>query len=101
MEQNEALQPTGDAQSITVAGVEGRSVALHSVSPLSSANGQPQRERDWLVTVPQHDGSVIFLVFVAPQLALLVAIPTQVEGISSNVALGPVQVQNYPPPTMS
>jgi len=67
MEQNEALQPTGDAQPITVAGVEGRSVALHSVSPISSANGQPQRERDWLVSVPQHDGSVIFLVFVAPQ----------------------------------
>ena len=67
MEQNEALQTTGDAQPIIVAGVEGRSVALHSVSPISSANGQPQRERDWLVSVPQHDGSVIFLVFVAPQ----------------------------------
>ena len=66
MEQNETLQPAGDAQPITVAGMEGRSVSLHSVSPFSSANGQPQRERDWLVTVPQHDGSVIFMVFVAP-----------------------------------
>jgi predicted Zn-dependent protease len=66
MEQNETLQPAGDAQPITVAGIEGRSVALHSVSPIPSPNGQPRRERDWLVTVPQRDGSVIFLVFFAP-----------------------------------
>jgi hypothetical protein len=66
MEQNEALQPAGDAQPIAVAGAEGRSVNLHSVSPFASANGQPQRERDWLVTVPMTDGSVIFMVFVAP-----------------------------------
>jgi len=66
MEQNETLQPAGDAQPVTVAGIEGRSVTLHSVSPFPSANGQAQRERDWLVTVPQRDGSVIFMVFVAP-----------------------------------
>jgi hypothetical protein len=66
MEQNETLQPVGEAQPITVGGIEGRSVNMHSVSPISSPNGQPQRERDWLVTVPQRDGSVIFLVFVAP-----------------------------------
>jgi hypothetical protein len=66
MEQNETLQPAGDAQPITVAGIEGRSVALHSVSPIPAANGQPRRERDWLVTVPQRDGSVIFMVFIAP-----------------------------------
>ena len=65
-EQNETLQQAGNAQPITVAGIQGRSVDLHSVSPFSSANGQPQRERDWLVTVPQRDGSVIFMVFVAP-----------------------------------
>jgi hypothetical protein len=31
------------------------------------ANGQTQQERDWLVTVPHHDGSLIFMIFVAPQ----------------------------------
>lgn len=67
MEQNETLQQAGDAQAITVAGVQGRSVNLHAVSPFPDANGKPQKERDWLVTVPQRDGSVIFLVFVAPQ----------------------------------
>jgi beta-barrel assembly-enhancing protease len=66
MEQNNALQPAGDPQPITVAGVQGRSVAMHSVSPFS-INGKPDKERDWLVTIPQSDGSVIFMVFVAPQ----------------------------------
>jgi hypothetical protein len=67
MEQNETMQPVGDPQSITVAGVEGRSVMLQSLSPFATASGQHQKERDWLVTVPQRDGSVIFMVFVAPQ----------------------------------
>jgi hypothetical protein len=66
MEQNETLQQVGNAKPISVAGVEGRSVILHSVSPFPAANGQRQKERDWLVTVPQRDGSVIFMIFVAP-----------------------------------
>jgi Zn-dependent protease with chaperone function len=67
MEQNEAMKPLGDPQLIAVAGVEGRSVDLHSVSPFPDGNGKLQREHDWLVTVPQRDDSVIFLIFVAPQ----------------------------------
>ena len=39
---------------------------LQSISPFSGPTGQPQKERDWLVTIPQRDGSVIFMVFVAP-----------------------------------
>jgi len=57
----------GDAQTISVNGVQGRSVTLQSTSPFPAANGQPQKERDWLVTVPQRDGSVIFMIFVAPE----------------------------------
>lgn len=67
MEQNEALRQVGEAQPITVGGIEGRSVTLHSVSPIPADSGHSQTERDWLVTVPQRDGSVIFMVFVAPQ----------------------------------
>jgi len=67
MEQNDALKPAGDAQPITVGGIQGRSVILHSISPFPAANGQSQKERDWLVTLPQRDGAVIFMVFVAPQ----------------------------------
>jgi Zn-dependent protease with chaperone function len=67
MEQNEALKPLGEPQPITVAGVEGRSVDLHSVSPFPDVHGKPQREHDWLVTVQRANDSVIFLIFVAPQ----------------------------------
>jgi len=66
LEQNEALQLDGDSKPIVVGGVEGRSVPLHSISLFPATNGQRQRERDWLVTVPQRDGSAIFMVFVAP-----------------------------------
>jgi len=67
MQQNNGLQPVGNAQPITVGGIQGRSVTLQSTSPFPAANGQPQKERDWLVTVPQRDGSVIFMIFVAPE----------------------------------
>jgi hypothetical protein len=67
MQQNNGMQPMGDAQPITVGGIQGRSVTLQSTSPFPGANGQPQKERDWMVTVPQRDGSFIFMIFVAPQ----------------------------------
>jgi hypothetical protein len=56
-----------EVRPIDVSGSQGRSVMLQSSSPFPSANGQPQKEQDWLVTVPQRNGSVIFIVFVAPQ----------------------------------
>ncbi len=67
MQQQNNLKPTGGMQSISIAGVQGRSVALQSTSPFASASGQPQVENDWLVTVPQRDGSIIYFIFVAPQ----------------------------------
>jgi beta-barrel assembly-enhancing protease len=67
MQQNNGLKPLGNPEPITVGAMEGRSMMLESSSPFPDANGQPQVERDWLVTMPQRDGSVIFMVFVAPQ----------------------------------
>ncbi|HKW35387.1 MAG TPA: M48 family metallopeptidase [Candidatus Acidoferrum sp.] len=67
MEQNDGMKPMGNVEPLTVAGIQGRSVTLHSISPFPGASGQSQKEQDWLVTVPQPDGSVIFMVFVAPQ----------------------------------
>ncbi len=61
------MQALGSAQPITVGGMQGRSVMMQTTSPFPDAHGQPQQERDWLVTVPRSDGSAIFLVFVAPQ----------------------------------
>jgi hypothetical protein len=54
------------AQSINVGNVEGRSTVFESTSPFPTANGQTQKERDWMVTVPRRDGSVLYLIFVAP-----------------------------------
>jgi beta-barrel assembly-enhancing protease len=67
MQKNNGLQQVGKAQPITVGGVEGRSVVLQSPSPFPDANGQPQQERDLLITVPQRDGALIFMIFVAPE----------------------------------
>jgi hypothetical protein len=50
---------------VRVNGVEGRSVDLLGNSPLTD-NGKPARERDWLVALPRQDGSLFYLVFVAP-----------------------------------
>jgi hypothetical protein len=61
------LQTAGKATPINVAGVRGRSVTMQSTSPFPDAKGQSQKERDRLVTIPRPDGSVIFLVFVAPE----------------------------------
>ena len=67
IQQNNELEQLGNPQPIMVGGMEGRSTFLRSPSPFPDANGQPQPERDWLVTVPQRDGSMIFMIFVAPQ----------------------------------
>jgi len=61
------LKPVGEARSVQVAGVSGRTVDMQSTSPFPDAKGQSQKERDRLVTVPRPDGSVIFMVFVAPE----------------------------------
>jgi hypothetical protein len=67
MQQNDGLKPLGNAQAVAVGNVQGRSVMFQSTTPFPGANGQPQPERDWLVAVPQRDGSVIFMIFIAPQ----------------------------------
>jgi hypothetical protein len=57
----------GGAAEITVAGARGRTVHLQSTSDFPDANGQAQKERDQLVTIPRPDGTVIYLIFVAPE----------------------------------
>jgi hypothetical protein len=42
-------------------------VHLQSTSEFPDANGQPQKERDELVTVPRPGGTVVYLVFIAPE----------------------------------
>jgi Zn-dependent protease with chaperone function len=67
MQQNNGLEPMGNAEVIAAGNTQGRSISFRSASPIPGANGQTQMERDWLVTLPQRDNSVIFIIFVAPQ----------------------------------
>ena len=67
LQRTQGLQPIGKPQPVTVAGAQGRAVALQSTSPFPASNGQPQKDRDWLVTVPHPSGQTIFFVFVAPE----------------------------------
>jgi Zn-dependent protease with chaperone function len=70
------LKAIGKTAPIKVAGVSGRSVAMQSTSPFPDAKGQPQKERDRLVTIPRPDGSVISMVFVSPESDLQRLTPT-------------------------
>jgi len=67
MQQNQGAKLVRNALPTTVGGLTARSVVLQSQSPFSGTDGKPQTERDLLLTVPQRDGSVIFMVFVAPE----------------------------------
>lgn len=63
---NPGLEPAGEMSNIDVNGVQGRSMFLKGNSPVQQ-NGQPAPERDWLVTLPNPQGGVTYLVFVAPE----------------------------------
>lgn len=67
IKQNIGLEPLGVPKRTTVAGSEGRITLMRSDSPFESAQGEPQTERDVLVTVLRADGSLIYMIFVAPE----------------------------------
>jgi len=64
---NPGLRVIGHDETIIVNGARGRSVDLIGSSPLPDPHGQPARERDWLVALPESSGRVRYLVFVAPE----------------------------------
>ena len=63
---NPGLRQSGSLQRIQVNGQDARAVTLTGNSPILQ-NGQPLPERDWLVTLPDPRGGLIYLVFVAPE----------------------------------
>ena len=65
--QSNQLEQLSKSQPITVGKIEGRSTPLRSASPFPDANGQPMAEKDVLVTVPMRDGSLVYMIFVAPE----------------------------------
>jgi len=64
---NPGLQATGPGDDIRVNGVAGKSVEMSGASPLAGPDGKPLRERDWLVTLVRSDGTLLFLIFTAPE----------------------------------
>jgi predicted Zn-dependent protease len=66
LEQSSQVQPAGSVSSISVNGMDGRSVELKGESPVQR-NGKPAPERDWLVTLPDPQGGILYLIFVAPE----------------------------------
>lgn len=63
---NPDLRQIGNDQNVTVNGRNAKSVMMLGPSPLKTSNNQPERERDWLVVTQRPDGSVVYLVFIAP-----------------------------------
>lgn len=64
---NPDLREIGNDESIRVNGVNGRSADLIGSSPNQDSSGRAQTERDWLVALQRQDGTVLYLVFIAPQ----------------------------------
>ncbi len=64
-QQNQGLSQATDVASLNVGGRLANAVEMRGTSPLTQ-NGRPLIERDWLVTVARPDGSLNYLVFVAP-----------------------------------
>jgi Zn-dependent protease with chaperone function len=63
---NADLKQIGNDENIRVNGVAGKSVDLIGVSPIKDQSGKATQERDWLVTLKQANGSVLYLIFISP-----------------------------------
>ena len=67
IQQSNKLEQLGAPKPVTVGSMEGRYTLLRSDSPFQNANNEPQTERDLLITVVPPDGSLIYMIFVAPE----------------------------------
>jgi Zn-dependent protease with chaperone function len=63
---NPDLRQIGHDEKIRVNGVTGKSVDLIGISPLQDQSGRQAQERDWLVAFMRRDGSLLYMVSIAP-----------------------------------
>jgi hypothetical protein len=63
---NPDMRVIGQDEDIRINGVSGKSVDLIGSSPLQDQSGRPGRERDWLVTFGRRDGTLLYVVSIAP-----------------------------------
>jgi len=66
LKDNPGMRAGEEILPLEVSGQPGRSVYLSGTSPVQQ-NGQALAERDWLVTLLNPQGGLIYLVFVAPE----------------------------------
>ncbi len=64
---NPDMRQVGQDENVRVAGLPGKAVILIGRSPLQTQSGQALQERDTLVTVQRQDGTLLYLVFIAPE----------------------------------
>ena len=64
---NPDMKEIGNTEDIRVNGLAGKSIDLIGRSPEQGQSGQTIRERDWLVAMKRNDGSLLYVVFVAPE----------------------------------
>jgi hypothetical protein len=73
---NPNLKVIGQDETIRVNRVPGKSVELTGPSPLQDLSGNAVREHDWLVTVQRSDGSILYMMFIAPEREFHSLLPT-------------------------
>jgi Zn-dependent protease with chaperone function len=61
------LKAIGHDEDIRVNGSPGKSIEMTGPSPIQDSSGKALREYDWLVTFQRSDGSLLYLVFIAPE----------------------------------
>jgi predicted Zn-dependent protease len=63
---NPDLRAIGHDENIRVNGIAGKSVDLVGNSPLRDQSGRAIQERDWLVALMRRDGTLLYVVSIAP-----------------------------------
>jgi hypothetical protein len=63
---NPNMRTTSREENLTVNGAPAKSIMMMGTSPLQDQQGRAAKERDWLVTVRRNDGTILYLVFIAP-----------------------------------
>src|SRR4029077_8300599 len=63
---NPDLRALGHDENIRVNGIAGKSVDLVGNSPLRDQSGRASQERDWLVALMRKDGTLLYVVSIAP-----------------------------------
>jgi hypothetical protein len=64
---NPGMRAIGARSNLSVNGLPATVVDLAAQSPLSTQDGQPVAERDVLLTLQRGDGSVLWMLFIAPE----------------------------------